>query len=117
MWGLLDDFGRREAVRLNNRAIASLPGPLPEIYGEMPAGLQETNLRRFQPITEIPPGEEDMWFRYATRADVDAWAEFLASRLAMTVEECEHRLQSLAQGSVMLAGLTRREGDEKWVRQ
>jgi len=117
MWRLLDDSGRQEAVQLSNHAIASLPGPLPEIYGEMPAGLQETSLQRFHPITEIPPAEHDIWFRYATRSDVDAWAEFLASRLAPVVKECEDRLQSLAAGSVMLAGLTKKEGDQKWVRQ
>lgn len=114
MWRLLDDSGRREVIRLNNQAIKALPGPLPEMYGELPDGLIEVHRRRFELITQIPPTHIDVWFRYATHADVDAWAEFLASRFGPIIVANEERLRTMPEGVAIFLGTMRRKGEEKW---
>jgi hypothetical protein len=114
MWRLLDEASRQEAVRLINNSIAVLPGPLPELYGVLPESLRETHMGNFEPLTTMPPANDDVWFRYATRTDVDAWAEFLASRIGRVVETNEERLRTMPENSTIFAGLIRTEGEEKW---
>src|SRR5438445_5747776 len=99
MWRLLDEASRQEAVRLINNSIAVLPGPLPELYGVLPDSLRETRVLNFQPLTTIPPADYDLWFRYATHTDVDAWAQFLTSRIGSVVETNEERLRTMPENS------------------
>jgi hypothetical protein len=115
MWRLLDDASRREVVRLNNQAIKALPGPLPEIYGQLSSQLDQAHRQNFDLITEIPPVHSDVWFRYATRENVGAWAAFLASRLDGVVIANEERLSTLPNGAAVFLGTMRRRGEEKWT--
>jgi hypothetical protein len=115
MWRLLDDASRREVVRLNNQAINALPGPLPELYGQEPDRIDETWQQRFEPIIEIPSTHSDVWFRYATRIDVDNWAGFLASRLGSIIVANEERLNTMPEGAAILLGTIRKQGEERWT--
>jgi hypothetical protein len=115
MWRLLDDASRREVVRLNNQAINALPGPLPELYGAEPDRTDKTWQQRFEPISEIPPTHSDVWFRYATRMDVDNWAEFLASRLGPIIIANEERLNMMPEGATVFLGAIRKSGEGQWT--
>lgn len=95
IWRLLDDDSRRKAILLNNAAVASLPSPPTEIMSALPEDLRPYFIKQFELRGETPAAKEDVWFRYATRADVARWADFLASRLANVVAECERRLADL----------------------
>jgi hypothetical protein len=81
----------------------------------LPEGLKETYLRRFETIAEVPKSDTDVWFRYATRADVEAWGEFLASRLKNVIASCEQRLGDMPEGAAVLLGMMRKEGEERWT--
>ena len=115
MWRLLDDASRREAIRMNNQTIESLPGPSPEVLEVMPASLTETYLRSFETVTVEPTVDTDVWFRFATRADVAAWGEFLASRLSDVVKSSEQRLMDMPEGTAVLMGTMLKTGEEKWT--
>jgi hypothetical protein len=106
LWRLLDDSGRVEVVRLNNQAIKSLPGPL-NIFGKASADMREMHRRQFEPIKEMPSADSDVWFRYATYADVDAWAQFLARRFGPVVAAIEERLRAMPEGAAFLFGSQR----------
>ena len=95
MWRLLDDVSRREAVRICNGAIAALPGPSRGILTALPESLRSTYLGYFNTVDETPGQKQDVWFRYATRQDVAAWADFIASRFQLVIQECEQRLAGL----------------------
>ena len=95
MWRLLDDVSRREAVRISNGAIAALPGPSRGILTALPESLRSTYLGYFNTVDETPGQKQDVWFRYATRQDVAAWADFIASRFQFVIQECEQRLAGL----------------------
>ena len=95
MWRLLDDVSRREAVRISNGAIAALPGPSRGILTALPESLRSTYLGYFNTVNETPGQKQDVWFRYATRRDVAAWADFIASRFQLVIQECEQRLAGL----------------------
>jgi hypothetical protein len=115
MWRLLDDASRHEVVRLNNQAINVLPGPLPELYGEEPHRIDEIWQQRFEPISEIPPTDSDVWFRYATRIDVGNWADFLASRLGPIIIANEERLNTMPEGATIFLGSIRKAGEGQWT--
>jgi hypothetical protein len=115
MWRLLDVASRREVIRRNNQTIKALPGPSGGVLQMLPEGLKETYLRRFETIAEVPKSDTDVWFRYATRADVEAWGEFLASRLKNVIASCEQRLGDMPEGAAVLLGMMRKEGEERWT--
>ena len=104
MWRLLDDVSRREVVRINNGAIASLPGPSREILFALAESLRSTYVASFKTIDETPSANQDVWFRYATRGDVETWGGFIASRFGFAIEECERRLAALEPGTGSIGG-------------
>jgi hypothetical protein len=111
MWRLLDDGSHRAVVRLNNDVIASLPGPSSELLLDLPESLRSTYLDAFKPIIGVPEPDNDVWFRYATRADAAAWGDFIASRLPSVVTECSRALESLPVGAAVLAGVVLKSHD------
>jgi hypothetical protein len=115
MWPLLDDASRREAFRLINEAVAALPGPSPEMLDLVPESLRSTYLKRFEIVAEVPPANQHVWFRYATRAGVEAWADFLASRLKGIVIEGEATLQTMPESSAIFMGAFKKREDELWT--
>ena len=93
MWMLLDDVSRREVMRINNSVISDLPGPSRATLDALPPHLRNTYLADFKVIDETQSANTDVWFRYATIADVERWADFIALRLPPIVAECERRLE------------------------
>jgi hypothetical protein len=63
---------------------------------------------------EVKP-HSDVWFRYARRADVEAWGEFVASRLKNVIKSIEQRLNEMPEGAGFLFGAMRKAGEEKWT--
>lgn len=112
IWRLLDDSSRREAVRISNGAIAALPGPSREILNALPESLRATYLGSFKTIDETPAQNQDAWFRYATRQDVAAWADFIASRFRFVIQECEQRLAGLQPGTNSMGGVVLKARDD-----
>jgi hypothetical protein len=115
MWRLLDVDSQREVIRLNNLTIAALPGPSPEMLAALPGGLSETYLGNFEAMAEEVKPDSDVWFRYARRADVEAWGEFVASRLKNVIKSIEQRLNEMPEGAGVLFGAMRKAGEEKWT--
>jgi hypothetical protein len=115
MWRLLDVDSQREVIRLNNLTIAALPGPSPEMLAALPGGLSETYLGNFDAMAEEVKPDSDVWFRYARRADVEAWGEFVASRLKNVIKSIEQRLNEMPEGAGVLFGAMRKAGEEKWT--
>lgn len=105
MWRLLDDVSRREVVRINNAAIASLPGPSHEILNALPESLRSTYVASFETIDETPGANQDVWFRYATRGDVVTWGEFIDSRFRFVIQECERRIAAQEPGTGSIGGV------------
>jgi hypothetical protein len=105
MWRLLDEVSLREVVRINNAAIASLPGPSREILDILPESLRSAYISSFATIDETPPANDDVWFRYASRRDVVAWGEFIASRFRFVIQECERRIAALEPGTGSMGGV------------
>jgi hypothetical protein len=64
---------------------------------------------------EVPPADQDVWLRYATRAGVEAWADFLASRLKRILIECEATLQTMPESSAIFMGAFKKREDELWT--
>lgn len=104
LWRLLDDRARREVMHINNDVVRSLPGPSDAILGALPQDLRQTYLDSFKSTPE-PRIHNDVWFRYATVADVDRWGAFVAAQLPPAVAECEHRLADLPAGSQTMGGV------------
>jgi hypothetical protein len=112
MWRLLDDVSRREVVRINNSAIASLPGPSRQILNALPESLRSTYVASFKTIDETPAVNQDVWFRYASREDVVAWGEFIASRFRFVIQEGERRIAAQVPGTGSIGGVVvKRPGD------
>ena len=105
MWRLIDDNSRQRAVDLNNRVIASLPGPSIEMLNALPESLRSTYVDSFKTMSEVPARDQDVWFRYATRTDVIDWGEYVASQLASVLNECESKLVALEPGTSSLFGV------------
>ena len=112
IWRLLDDVSRREAVRISNGAIAALPGPSREILKALPESLRSSYLSDFKKIDATPAQKQDAWFRYATLRDVGAWADFLASRFRLVIQECEQRLAGLQPGTNSMGGVVLKARDD-----
>ena len=112
MWRLLDVTSRREVIRMNNRTIKGLPGPSGAMLQVLPLDLKSTYLRMFETMDEEPKPDIDVWFRYATRADVEAWGEFLASHFTGLLESSEQRLSGMPEGAAVLLGQLRKAGEE-----
>ena len=104
MWILLDDLPRREVVRMNNAVISALPGPSRATLDALPVDLRGTYLAGFKVVDE-PPSNADVWFRYATIADVERWGDFIASRLPYAVAECERRLEDQPIRTASMGGM------------
>jgi hypothetical protein len=115
LWQLLDNDSRREVIRLNNQTIGALPGPSAEMLAVYPGSLSETYLSRFEVMTEDLKSDRDVWFRYATRANVEAWGEFLASRLKNVIHSIEQSLNEMPEGAGVLFGAMRKAGEEIWT--
>jgi hypothetical protein len=112
MWSVMDDASRREVVRINNEVIASLPGPSTETLGWLPETLRPTYLDDFKRIEAIPSAQDDVWFRYATMADVAGWGEFIATRLPSLIAGYEERLKSTQAGTSMISGYVMKASTE-----
>ena len=115
MWRLLGITSRSEVIRMNNQTIKALPGPSGATLQLLPECLKPTYLRMFETMDEDPKRDADVWFRYATRADVEAWGEFLAARLKGVVESGEKRLSDMPEGAAVLLGRLRHAGEEMWT--
>ncbi len=112
IWRLLDDVSRREAVRISNGTIAALPGPSREILNALPESLRSTYLGYFKTVDETPAQKQDVWFRYATRRDLTAWADFIASRFQLVIQECEQRLAGLQPHTNSMGGVALKARDD-----
>ena len=115
MWRLLDVASRREVISRNNQTIKALPGPSGAMVQMLPEGLKPTYLRMFETMDGEPKPNLDVWFRYATRADVEAWGEFLASRLKNVITSCEQRLTDMPEGAAVLMGTIRKASEGTWT--
>jgi hypothetical protein len=122
IWRLLKDESRRNAILLSNAAVASLPSPPWETVSALREDLRPYYIKQFELQGATPAAQEDVWFRYATRADVARWGDFLASELPNVVVECERRLADLPPKSSWLlgtvtsphdVGIERDHGDER----
>jgi hypothetical protein len=113
MWRLLDIESRLEVIRMNNQMIERLPGPSRDVLEALPKGLTETYLSNFETMAADTKPDMEVWFRYATSADVEAWGEFLASRLKNVIESSERRLENMPDGVSVLLGTMRNAGEEK----
>lgn len=87
---LLSTTEREEARAIQNRVIASLRRP-PKSYPVLNVCEEVSTLylREFDLVNE-PYGErDDIWFRYASKEDVDRWAKFLIDRLPNCLRQVE----------------------------
>ena len=115
MWRLLDAASRREVIRRNNQTIKALPGPSDGILQMLPKDLIPTYVHRFETMDEETKSATDVWFRYARRADVEGWGEFLASQLKTVITSSEQRLTDMPEGAAVFLGTIRKAGEDRWM--
>lgn len=87
---MLSAADREEIRTIQNKVISSLRRP-PKNYDILSVGeeLRAWYLKEFESIDQ-PYGErDDIWFRYASKEDVDRWAKFLVTRLP----DCLHQVE------------------------
>lgn len=87
---LLSAAEREEARAIQNLVIASLRRP-PKSYRVLNVceEISASYLKEFNLVNE-PYGErDDIWFRYASKEDLDRWAKFLVDRLPNCLRQVE----------------------------
>lgn len=90
--GLLAD-GDREAVRrVQNQVIAALPPPPRDHPLLADPRLRSYYAIRFVPIAAPYAASDDIWLRYHAPADVERWADFVATRLPQLLHTFEAAL-------------------------
>lgn len=87
---LLSPAEREEARAIQNRVIASLRKP-PKNYAVLNVCEEVSTLylRKFELVDQPYWEKDDIWFRYASKGDVDRWAEFLVERLPNCLRQVE----------------------------
>ena len=86
IWRLLNDLGRRDAWKLNDRLARTLPDPDQRYLDAFPPQAREWYLKALQPVGEMPSRETDVWFRYYDEEDARDWADFLSRSLPAALE-------------------------------
>jgi hypothetical protein len=88
--GFLSEAEREDVRKIQNQVIEALRKP-PEDYVllRMQDALSERYRRNFEPIGLPYPDGSDIWFRYATPADVSSWSSFIRNKLPDCITEIE----------------------------
>jgi hypothetical protein len=85
--GFLSELEREEVRKIQNSVIASLSRP-PQSHPYLHISQQVSSwyLGRFRPVTEPYGPGQDIWFRYASPAHVQYWAQFIRRKLPQCLE-------------------------------
>lgn len=94
LWSVLDDAGRRTAIDIHNSILTKFSAPTKDhwIY-TMQFGIVNSTLADLEPLTQIPPADNDFWFRYLDSDDVAKWAAFFADSLPQMADGFESSLK------------------------
>ena len=87
---LLTDADREEVRRRENAVISRLVLPPPSYLqwlGSASLEVASSYLRQFEQVGEPYYPGKDIWFRYASEADVHAWCEFIKLKLPLAIEK------------------------------
>jgi len=88
--GMLSTAEREEIRAVQNNVISSLHRP-PKSYALLNVceEVSTVYLKKFKSIDHPYSERDDIWFRYASKEDVDRWARFLVTRLPDCLRQVE----------------------------
>jgi hypothetical protein len=87
---MLSAAEREEVRAIQNQVIASLrPPPRDHSFLNVSEEVSILYLKRFMSIEQPYSDRDDIWFRYASKKDVDRWARFLITKLPDCLRQVE----------------------------